>query len=272
MGQKTEDDAMVLTDYVNDHIAEIKAGLLKDGRDVGAFGHGKSFPIKSADIFGETKKKDELKLIINNLQWETEDGKIFGRTLYYIDSLMGRLYVTAGLGSILLQAPDSFYIDVDDNDDDDDVIIESEDKTKIQEQINQIKKMPNPSSHSDILSEIKQCYVELKKDNDSDVDEALKDRVIHLINLLVTPSADLFVATIQEYTSYEQQVRKSSMSESLDIADEWQSKIQELIDYAKLHYLDNASVKNYFTALDNAALIAKKAKLIEILTHIGILQ
>lgn len=141
-----------------------------------------------------------------------------------------------------------------------------------------ISSKPDPTA-SEVMTEIKLCYSELKKDADSSVLGAWEERVLHLMDLIELPSAKEAVRTIHEYDRLAKQIASDSRNSGSDsISEEWKKKKEEIVEYAKLYYMDEPSVKQYFEAEENAKNIEKnaknaenKAKLIEALSHVGCL-
>lgn len=110
-----------------------------------------------------------------------------------------------------------------------------------------ISSKPDPNA-DELIKEIKLCYTEIKKGHNYSAREAWEERVHHLMGLLEMPSAENAVRTIQEYELMQKQLASDKeWYKAQDFAKEWKAKRKEVIDYAKLYYMDEPSVKQYLT-------------------------
>lgn len=92
--QQAKDNLLALTAYVHNHIKEFNDFFVET--------KGKLYPVKSALIFGESKTSEDIELLLEGLDVDDE-GVLFmdyltTDTPYYIDTKIGRLYVSAGAG------------------------------------------------------------------------------------------------------------------------------------------------------------------------------
>lgn len=269
----SEKNVILLTDYVNDHIDEILDFFAETKGD-------HTFPIKSALIYGDTKNEDQLKDIVRELNIDDRASlkdKIMGAYDFrYIDTKVGRLFVHAEPGVLNLKPKSisDFFS-----------IVERRQKAKKlkegQERAEKVNALPDPDQ-SDLMKAIKECYVELRKEYDEsdETDEkiigtiydAWTNRIYHLISIIEMPVPEKMATTIQEYTNYEKQCLDDyHMHEHYSIAKEWGKKKQELIEHAKLHHMDEPSVKRYFDEIKRGKNVSRNAKLIEALSHVGML-
>lgn len=109
-----------------------------------------------------------------------------------------------------------------------------------------ISSMPDPNA-SELIKEIKLCYSELRKDIDYGIAEVWEERVRHLMAMLEMPSAADAIRTIQEYELLQKQLASDdNLRNNDEFAKEWKNKKKEVTDYAKLYYMDEPSVRQYF--------------------------
>ncbi len=318
--KELQENLKKLTDYVHEHIKELD--------DIFVENEGELYPIKASLIWGETKNKEEINDIVFELSLDDEGYKSasFKEQLLgnyenhrYIDTEIGRLYVSAGEGAVNLKPRLSFDFYIKKKERAIKAILDSidaatkltsaeimekikysnaqrtkEDDSRLQEAWDKcitslIKAMPNPEI-SDWMNEIKLCntelskdseemileaweerlitlisskpdpnadelikeiklsYTEIKKDTEYSIRETWKERVHHLMSLLEMPSAKDAIRTIQEYELLQKQLASDkNLSDNEEYAAEWKKKKKEVIDYAKLYYMDEPSVKQYLT-------------------------
>lgn len=109
-----------------------------------------------------------------------------------------------------------------------------------------ISSMPDPNA-SELMKEIKLCYSELRKNIDYGIADAWKERAHHLMAMLEMPSAADAIRTIQEYELLQKQLASDDNLRNNDkFAEEWKKKKMEVTEYAKLYYMDEPSVRQYF--------------------------
>ena len=108
-----------------------------------------------------------------------------------------------------------------------------------------ISSMPAPNA-SELMKEIKLCYSESRKNNDYGLAKAWEGRVLYLMAMLEMPSAADAIRTVQEYELMQKQLASDdNMWNNDKLAEEWKKK-KEVTDYAKLYYMDEPSVRQYF--------------------------
>lgn len=293
MQKKT--DRAALVEYVHDHVQELNEIFVEN--------EGELYPVKSALIFGSPRTKEEIEDILEEMDSDDEDlsfkEALMTTVPCYIDSAIGRIHIFAGEGSVNIKPKCSFdfYLKKKDrkikeildqtksaqNLSSSEIIdkiknchveLVKEEHQQIQEAWNKcivslIKMMPDPSL-PEILKEIKLCYTELKKDSDEQILEAWEERAYHLMDLLEMPSAENAIRTIQEYDRLKKQIAaETNISKSYSLSEAWEKKKQEVIEYAKINYMDEPAVKKFFDDAENAVNIAKKAKLYESLGYVG---
>lgn len=319
--KKMQENLTRLTDYVHEHIKELD--------DIFVENEGELYPIKASLVWGETKNKEDIKDIVSELSLDNEGytsasfkDQLLGKyeeSHRYIDTEIGRLFVSAGEGAVNLKPKLSFDFYIKKKEKAIKAILDSidsaanltsaevmekikycnaqrikEDDSRMQEAWDKcitslIKAMPNPEPSdwmneiklcstelskdleemileawgerlitlisskpdpdaSELLKEIRLCYTEIKKDPEYSIRETWKERVHHLMGLLEMPSAENTVRTIQEYELLQKQLASDKeWYEGSEFAKEWKRKKNEVIDYAKLYYMDNPSVKQFLT-------------------------
>lgn len=275
--KQTKQDLNALTEYVHDHIQEFHEVFVEN--------EGKTYPVKSSLIFGESRSESEIRSVIYELKQEEEKlslkeqflGRDGDEPPYYIETQIGKLYVSEAPGTVNFEPAFSSEfrlekkqraikaildnIDSSTNLSSAEVMekikycnsqsIKDEDSEELQDAwgkciISLIKFMPDPNA-SELMKEIKLCYSELRKNIDYGIAEAWEERAHHLMAMLEMPSAADAIRTIQEYELLQKQLASdNNMRNNDEFAEEWKKKKKEVTDYAKLYYMDEPSVRQYF--------------------------
>ena len=316
--KQTKQDLNALTEYVHDHIQEFHEVFVEN--------EGKTYPVKSSLIFGESRSESEIRSVIYELKQEEEKlslkeqflGRDGDEPPYYIETQIGKLYVSEAPGTVnfepafssdfrlekkqraikaILDGIDSSanlssaevmekikYCNSQRIKEEDRRLQEAWDKCvtslikfmpepKADEFMNEIRlcytelnkdsdemvsdawgeraialisSMPDPNA-SELMKEIKLCYSELRKDIDYGIAEKWEERAHHLMAMLEIPSAADAIRTIQEYELLQKQLASdNNMRNNYKFAEEWKKKKMEVTEYAKLYYMDEPSVRQYF--------------------------